>query len=77
MRCGVCKYPLGKGRGKRTGASINNFEVILDTDKVPQLRGLPVSVTVNICIKCVEGIANKLITEEHRETVLTLKDLDS
>jgi hypothetical protein len=76
LRCGVCKHPIGRGKGKRTGASISEFEVTIDSAKVPQIRGLPVTATVNFCIRCIEMFANKLITEEHRATVLSKRDLD-
>ena len=77
LRCGICKHPIGLGKGKRTGASISEFEVKIDSAKTPQIRDLIVTATVNFCIKCIEQCANKLIMEEHRATIMKAADLDS
>jgi hypothetical protein len=77
LRCGVCKHPIGKGKGKRTGASISEFEVKIYPTQMPQLRGLIVPATVNFCIKCIEGFANELIMEEHKATLIKAGNLNS
>ena len=62
--CGYCGQEIGKGKGKLTGITIQKFKVLLTPPKIPQLHGLTVTATVNICIRCVDNIANTLNTAE-------------
>lgn len=60
-RCGICNNVLGKGKGKRTGISFQLNTVLNDT-RVPQLLGLPISVSARICRECVVSLANQVET---------------
>jgi hypothetical protein len=70
--CGMCYRQIGQGKGKLTGMRIDNFRTVLDDPQVPQLLGLPIKVSIKMCIECVTTIADTLHTA-HKRQVLTTK----
>jgi len=62
ITCGSCRVEIGNGKGQMPGATVQGFEVVLTPAQAPQLQGLKVLATVNICKKCAVLLADKIET---------------